>query len=250
MTNYLAIPFHGDRHDKDPSDFLNWFLQYMGTADNKMKARNFIYYLQADSLADEWFEELGVEEKGSWEVIEVLFRKKWLKEEEISIKKSAIVENKPHTPSTISHLVEIAPEVTPTAQNQHDKSPTTPQSLTPFENGKNSKIHPTSENSPNMDIFSSQAPSFTFSDPTALSSTITTLETRPKMADFTQKHENVKKSPIYTKTMHKTSTPSVIEPTNNATRVYASPLTSNDAVLRPTTSFTSASSSHLEKPKL
>jgi hypothetical protein len=139
MTNYLATPFHGDRHDEDPSDFLNWFLQYMGTADNKMKARNFIYYLQADSLADEWLEELGVEEKGSWEVIEVLFRKKWLKEEEISIKKSAIVENKPHIPSTISHLVEIAPEVTPTAQNQHDKSPTTPQSLTPFENGKKTR---------------------------------------------------------------------------------------------------------------
>ena len=76
MTNYLATPFHGDRHDEDPSEFLNWFLHYMGSADNKMKARNFIYYLQADSLADDWFEELGEEEKGSWEVIEVLFRKK------------------------------------------------------------------------------------------------------------------------------------------------------------------------------
>ena len=77
MTNYLATPFHGDRHDEDSSEFLSCFLQYMGTADKKMKAQNFIYYLQADSLADEWFEELGEEEKGSWDVIEVLFCRKW-----------------------------------------------------------------------------------------------------------------------------------------------------------------------------
>ena len=65
MTNYLATPFHGDRHYEDPSEFFNWFLQYMGTADNKMKVWNFVYYLQADSLADKWFEELREEEKGS-----------------------------------------------------------------------------------------------------------------------------------------------------------------------------------------
>jgi hypothetical protein len=147
MKNYLAIPFHGDRHDEDPSEFLNWFLQYMGTADSKMKARNFIYYLQADSLADEWFEELGEEEKGSWDLTEVLFRKKWLKEEELSIKEPAAVENQPHSPPVTSYLIDKTEMVPQIAPNRHNEPPATPQSRTPIENGK--KL----ENSPYKRIF-------------------------------------------------------------------------------------------------
>jgi hypothetical protein len=52
MINYLATPFHGDKYDEDPAEFL---CQHMGSADNNIKARHFIYYLQADSFADEWF---------------------------------------------------------------------------------------------------------------------------------------------------------------------------------------------------
>ena len=154
MTNYLATPFHGDKYDENPAEFLDWFLQYMDLADNDTKARNFIYYLQADSLADEWFEELEEEEKGSWEVIEVLFRKKWLKEEEISIKKTVTLEYKPDKPpTTTTHLInrtETALQPTPASENRNNKSLPTQQFPALFENRKNSKIHPISENPPNI----------------------------------------------------------------------------------------------------
>jgi hypothetical protein len=45
----------------------------MGTASDDSKARSFINYLQAYSVADEWFEELPEEDKKSWASIEVLF---------------------------------------------------------------------------------------------------------------------------------------------------------------------------------
>ena len=202
MTNYLATPFHGDRHDEDPSEFLSWFLQYMGKADKKMKARNFIYYLQADSLADEWFEELGEEEKGSWDVIEVLFRKKWLKEEELGIKDPAAVENKPHSSPITSNLVnktEIKPQITP---NQHNEPPATSQSPTLAENGKNAKINTTStrattcEISQIFDVFSRSIPSITVSNSPALSTATTALETHPKASDFAKNLEKATTSEI------------------------------------------------------
>ena len=62
MANYQAIPFGGEWNE-DPNIFLSWFLECMGVADDKTKARQFVYYLQADSDADEWFEDLLEEEK-------------------------------------------------------------------------------------------------------------------------------------------------------------------------------------------
>ena len=105
MTNFLATPFHGDRDDEDPSDFLTWFLQYLGSADNKTKAWNFIYYLQVDSLADEWFEGLGEEkeDKGSWVVIEGLFCEKWLKYEETITRKKFTSEESPRKATSDPH---------------------------------------------------------------------------------------------------------------------------------------------------
>lgn len=118
MTRLQAIPFSGEWNE-DPVDFLRWFLQCMGAADDKTKACHFIYYLKSDSYADEWFEDLGEDEKGSWAVIEVLFRKRWLKEE-ISIKETVTVKCKPHSPPITSHLVnraETALQLTPTTKN-------------------------------------------------------------------------------------------------------------------------------------
>ena len=94
MTVYKATPFSGE-WNKDLELFLGWFLQCTAAADDKTKARQFIYYLQADSEADEWFEELPEEEKRSWASIEVLFRRKWLKQEVLSTRKSETIENEP-----------------------------------------------------------------------------------------------------------------------------------------------------------
>jgi hypothetical protein len=61
MTDYQATPFSGEWNE-DPEIFLEWFLQCMSTADDNKKACQFVYYLQADSDADEWFHQ----EKGVW----------------------------------------------------------------------------------------------------------------------------------------------------------------------------------------
>jgi hypothetical protein len=93
MTHNKATPFRGE-WDEDPKNFLGWFLQCMGAADDVRKAHDFVYYLQAGSDADEWFDDLLDEEKRSWVTIEVLFRRRWLNEEDIiSTKDSAASKN-------------------------------------------------------------------------------------------------------------------------------------------------------------
>ena len=87
--------FHGNKHDEDPEEFLRWFLQRTRTGDDAFKARIFVNYLQAYSDADEWFEELPEEDKGSWTSIEVLFRKEWLKQEIVRPKEVITYENEP-----------------------------------------------------------------------------------------------------------------------------------------------------------
>ena len=94
MEDYQAKPFAGEWNE-DPKNFLGWFLICMGSADDNTKVHQFIYYLQANSDADEWYKELLEEGKGSWASIEKLFHRRWLKEEEISIKESVTSENKP-----------------------------------------------------------------------------------------------------------------------------------------------------------
>jgi hypothetical protein len=84
--------FHGNWNE-DAKAFLNSYLECMGSADDEKRARDFIYYLQAGSDADEWFEELLEEEKKSWATIEVLFRSKWLKQEVKGTKKVETIEN-------------------------------------------------------------------------------------------------------------------------------------------------------------
>jgi hypothetical protein len=105
MTNYQATPFRGEWNE-DPKFFLGWFLQCMGAADDNMKAHQFVYYLQAGSDADEWFEDLPEDERRSWVIIEKLFRRKWLKEEVIvSTTETVTCKNEPQPTSTCSTLL-------------------------------------------------------------------------------------------------------------------------------------------------
>ena len=62
----------------------------------------FVNYLQAQSEADEWFEELPEEEKESWVSIEVQFRRKWLKQEAVRPKEVTTNEIEPRLAPTPS----------------------------------------------------------------------------------------------------------------------------------------------------
>ena len=77
MATEHVDPFHGDKEDENPEDFLRSFFRRMGTATDDIKKRQFKYFLQADSTADEWFESLQVDEKKDWDLIEDAFNKRW-----------------------------------------------------------------------------------------------------------------------------------------------------------------------------
>ena len=70
------------------------------------------------------------------------------------------------------------------------------QSPALFGNRKNTKIDPTTEISPNPEVFSSQTSSVAVLDSPSLSVASTTLETRSIMADFAQKHQKHEKGTL------------------------------------------------------
>ena len=72
-----VTPFHGDKEDENPENFLRSFFQRMGTANDDTKKQQFQYFLQADSVADEWFDNLPQNEKKDWATIETSFFKWW-----------------------------------------------------------------------------------------------------------------------------------------------------------------------------
>jgi hypothetical protein len=49
----------------------------MGTSTNDVKKTQFPYYLQADSVADEWFSDLQDDKRKTWNNIEAAFRMRW-----------------------------------------------------------------------------------------------------------------------------------------------------------------------------
>ena len=49
----------------------------MGTNTDETRRQQFPNFLQADSIADEWFEELSKNDKAEWANIEAAFRKRW-----------------------------------------------------------------------------------------------------------------------------------------------------------------------------
>jgi hypothetical protein len=77
MSNDHVNPFHGDKEDENPEDFLRSFFRRMGSSDDNAKKQQFRNFLQADSAADEWFDELSVADKKDWDAIEAAFRKRW-----------------------------------------------------------------------------------------------------------------------------------------------------------------------------
>ena len=115
-------------------------------------------------------------------------------------------------------------------------------------NRKTSKMGSTSEISPNINIFSSPTPSPASSNLTTPSTITTAPQTQSKSTDVTKKHENDKKSPVITKITSKILTPSIVEPTNDVTQVYASQPTQNDAVPSPLTLCTGTSSAEDPQP--
>ena len=70
-------PFHGDKEDENPEDFLRAFFRRMGTSSDEVKKQQFRYFLQADSAADEWFDELKQTDKKDWDAIESAFNTRW-----------------------------------------------------------------------------------------------------------------------------------------------------------------------------
>lgn len=77
MATEHVTPFHGDKEDENPEDFLRSFFRRMGTANSDVRKQQFKYFLQADSAADEWFEELTAAERKDWDAIEDAFNKRW-----------------------------------------------------------------------------------------------------------------------------------------------------------------------------
>src|SRR5271168_4034141 len=117
------LPFGGN-WDEDPREFLNWFFQCMGTTSDNNKVRSFRYYIQADSDADEWFEELPQQEKLDWALVEALFRKKWLKEEVMGITETATDENEPQPVPTTCQSIPPPSEPITTLRTTPDTSDT------------------------------------------------------------------------------------------------------------------------------
>ena len=83
MAAETIHPFHGDKEDENPEDFLRAFYRRMGDKSDDTKKAQFRYYLQADSAADEWYTDLLDNEKKSWGDIEVAFNKRWPRKRQV-----------------------------------------------------------------------------------------------------------------------------------------------------------------------
>ena len=77
MPTEQVEPFHGDKEDENPEDFLRAFFRRMGSANDDVKKQQFKYFLQADSVADEWYEDLKLQNKKDWNAIEEAFNERW-----------------------------------------------------------------------------------------------------------------------------------------------------------------------------
>jgi hypothetical protein len=248
--------FHRNWND-DPKEFLDSYIQCTATGSDDFKRRQFINYLGAGSDADDWFDELPQEEKKDWAAIEFAFRKKWLKEEVISIKEIVTTENEPQpmsTPVPATLLVATTTtwgtqtETTTFQQCQHVDMGlltriATSQLPVPPRDGKNAKMDSTTEISQNTAIFSSTTLSATVSNQSAPSTAITAREMRPTTANFVQKSEKPEKPHISNHFTETNPSPCTPGPTNDIARAYASLPTPNHIILHlPATPTTTSSS--------
>jgi hypothetical protein len=77
MASETVLPFHGDKDDENPEDFLRSFFRRMGTSSDDVKKQQFPNFLQADSVADDWYEELADKDKADWSSIRAAFQVRW-----------------------------------------------------------------------------------------------------------------------------------------------------------------------------
>jgi hypothetical protein len=78
-----VTPFQGDKEGESPEDFLRAFYRRMSDKPDDTKKAQFPYYLQAYSVADEWYSDLTDDDKKSWTNIEAAFRKRWPKKKQV-----------------------------------------------------------------------------------------------------------------------------------------------------------------------
>ncbi|KIM37852.1 hypothetical protein M413DRAFT_76511 [Hebeloma cylindrosporum] len=83
MSSEQVAPFHGDKDDENPEDFLRSFFRRMGMSTDDIKKQQFPNFLQADSVADEWYEDLSAADRASWATIESAFRKRWPRKQQV-----------------------------------------------------------------------------------------------------------------------------------------------------------------------
>jgi hypothetical protein len=83
MSIEHVAPFFGDKKDENPASFLRSFHRRMGTANNDVKKQQFPNFLEPDSVADEWFDELSQDDKKDWSAIEAAFNKRWPKKKAV-----------------------------------------------------------------------------------------------------------------------------------------------------------------------
>jgi hypothetical protein len=83
MAAEIITPFHGDKEDENPEDFLRAFYRRMGDKTDDTRKAQFPYYLQADSVADDWYAGLVDNEKKTWGDVENAFRKRWPRKKQV-----------------------------------------------------------------------------------------------------------------------------------------------------------------------
>jgi hypothetical protein len=77
MPTEEVTPFYGNKKDENPENFLRSFYRRMGTATDEARKQQFRNFLQADSVADEWFDDLKENERKDWSTIEAAFHARW-----------------------------------------------------------------------------------------------------------------------------------------------------------------------------
>jgi hypothetical protein len=77
MSSEQINPFHGDKKDENPENFMRSFHRRMGTANDDVKKQQFRNFLEVDSAADEWFDTIDQNGKKDWTSIKASFRKRW-----------------------------------------------------------------------------------------------------------------------------------------------------------------------------
>ncbi|KAF8804534.1 hypothetical protein BYT27DRAFT_7225232 [Phlegmacium glaucopus] len=83
MLSEIVTPFHRDKEDENPEDFLRAFFRQMGNSSDDIKKAQFPNYLQADGTADDWFIDLDDNEKKTWADIQEAFQKRWPRKKQV-----------------------------------------------------------------------------------------------------------------------------------------------------------------------